>query len=406
MGQLGNESQGKHNVLSNRSGRWDKEKIMQYIKGLVFKKVKENGKWVRRKYRLTRNTKETSVNNMEVVTFVQIVAARHLRLNNGTVIPKGTLGGWIASEECLSHDGTCWLDEKSMADYESSITEDAYVSKKSIITRGVHVSGQANLVHSSVWGETRISGRSLLKDGRIKDCVIDGEVAITDSDIEKSTLTGKVIVKKSKMKHITIENPYSNAYEIRYTRLLLAEDGKSEVNAPIHLRNCDLTLQEFVVNNSLSMEHVKGETRRICVLVPTDLKNIQLLRFSQLFFKYEKDADESSVKHSIIGLGENGNGILLSGAIILSGTKGSLIDGKVALQGDIHLVDSELHDNFSINMRQFKRKDTYLSLYRSKCKDFSSMMLDESMVSKKIQVENLLLESDECLLLDNSLFSY
>jgi len=386
--------------------RWDKEKMIQYAKGLLFSKVKENGKWVRRKYRLTRNTKETSVNNLELVTFVQIVATRHLRLDNGTIIPKGTLGGWVASEECLSHDGSCWLDEKSMADYESSITEDAYVSKKSVITRGVQVSGKAKLVHSSIWGDTMISGNSLLKDGRIKDCVIDGEVAITDSDIEKSTLTGKVLVKKSKMKHVTVENQSSTLNEIRYTRLLLAEEGKIKVNAPIYLRNCDLNLQEFVVNHSLSMEHVKGESQCICVIVPTYLKNIQLLRSSQLFFNHGKDVDDLSVKHSMIGTGESGNGIVLGGKIILSGEKGSLVGGKVVLQGDIDLVDSELHDNFSINLRQSKRKDTHLSLYRSKCKDFSTMILDESMSSKHIQVENVLLQSDECLVLDNFLFRF
>lgn len=62
-------------------------------------------------------------------------------------VKKGDLGGWIQSEDNLSHEGTCWIYNNAKAFDLSSVTNDAML-----------------LDNSMAYGKSRIYGNALLED--------------------------------------------------------------------------------------------------------------------------------------------------------------------------------------------------------------------------------------------------
>ena len=61
------------------------------------------------------------------------------------------LGGWIESEENLSQDGSCWVDD------EAIVFEDAKVSDNARVDDNAQVYGNARVYDSTeVYGDARV----------------------------------------------------------------------------------------------------------------------------------------------------------------------------------------------------------------------------------------------------------
>ena len=63
-------------------------------------------------------------------------------------VKAGDLGGWVESENILSHEGNCWIDVDSWVLGRSSIKDDSYVG------------GSAVIISSSVSGFSRVTGNA------------------------------------------------------------------------------------------------------------------------------------------------------------------------------------------------------------------------------------------------------
>lgn len=164
-----------------------------------------------RKYILTEESKMIEISAGEVEVF-RILADRDF----GT-IKEGTYGGFVQSEDNLSHEGDCWI-------YDDAIVfEDAAVYRNAKIQNTAHVFGRATITDDAIIrdmaavkdeavieGHAIISGYATVQDSasvaefaQVRDWAvianetrITGKVIITQSAIVRGSpwLTGHVIV--------------------------------------------------------------------------------------------------------------------------------------------------------------------------------------------------------------------
>lgn len=90
-------------------------------------------------------------------------------------IKAGDLGGWVESEENLSHDGTCW------------IYDDAYVYGYAKVSCDARV-----CYNAQVYGSAVVSGAATVKDS----ATVTGMAHVTDSSVvrDSAVVTGDAIV--------------------------------------------------------------------------------------------------------------------------------------------------------------------------------------------------------------------
>lgn len=109
---------------------------------------------MKKKYKLTRET--TTLSNGKVLH--RIVA---LRSFNG--IHAGDLGGFVESEDNLSHIGNCWIFNDAMAYDNSRVGQDARLYGKAKIYESAMITGYATLYdYARAFGNSIVRGRSRL----------------------------------------------------------------------------------------------------------------------------------------------------------------------------------------------------------------------------------------------------
>lgn len=105
----------------------------------------------------------------------------------------GALGGYIHSEENLSHEGDCWVDEGSMVYEDASVKEDAIVRGEAVVRGEAIISGRAVVTnfayvlenarvcdsasitgHSIIYGRGYVGGKAWISDS----VCIDGEACV------------------------------------------------------------------------------------------------------------------------------------------------------------------------------------------------------------------------------------
>ena len=72
---------------------------------------------------------------------------------------KGTLGGWIESEDNLSHEGGCWIHDESKVFGNARVRKSAQIIENSIICEGAVISGAVVVRENS-----RVSGDAFICD--------------------------------------------------------------------------------------------------------------------------------------------------------------------------------------------------------------------------------------------------
>lgn len=112
-------------------------------------------------------------------------------------LDEGDFGGYIESEENLSHDGECWVDSKAMVLGMSRITENAYVTGKSVIDdaylSGDCIVSNSDLQVSTVAGTARVSDSVMRRSSAIDDSkVIDAYLVETDLSDRSSVKDARV----------------------------------------------------------------------------------------------------------------------------------------------------------------------------------------------------------------------
>lgn len=105
-------------------------------------------------------------------------------------IKKGTLGGYIQSEENLSHEGNCWIDVESRVLDHARVQDDAAI-RSSIISLNAVIKGTSGVVDSYVYGCAVISGNSF-----VSESYISGSVTVDSSRVLSCDLRNYVKVNK------------------------------------------------------------------------------------------------------------------------------------------------------------------------------------------------------------------
>lgn len=81
------------------------------------------------------------------------------------LIEEGTLGGWIQSEDNLSHDGFAWVDGNAQVFGDARVSEGALIYGNAKVHDGVIVKGCAKIYdEAQVSGDTMVSGRAKIYD--------------------------------------------------------------------------------------------------------------------------------------------------------------------------------------------------------------------------------------------------
>ena len=101
-------------------------------------------------------------------------------------VKKGELGGWIESEENLSHEGCCWVDEGCHVCGGARVYDNAHVAGKSFVALGSEVYGNAYIGElasvtdgSKVYGSATVTGKAIVINAEVYgDAYIDGNTIV------------------------------------------------------------------------------------------------------------------------------------------------------------------------------------------------------------------------------------
>lgn len=137
----------------------------------IIRKATEDG----RNWRLTGETK-LALDGATVLHRIQ--ANQNLTFLWGTIIPKGTLGGWVENEGSLGND--VWIGDKA------EVYGNAKITKESSLWGNCVVKDNVVLEESAIWGNARISDFAIIRKSSVS-----GNAIIADSSvIEMSDIAG------------------------------------------------------------------------------------------------------------------------------------------------------------------------------------------------------------------------
>ena len=97
-----------------------------------------------KKYEFTPEIKMTEAHRLHRIRAVRDFAD----------IKAGTLGGWIESEENLSHDGNAWVADEAEVFCKASVTDNARVSDHAMVRDRAQVSDNARVFMKAIVGES------------------------------------------------------------------------------------------------------------------------------------------------------------------------------------------------------------------------------------------------------------
>lgn len=101
-------------------------------------------------------------------------------------IKKGDIGGWVESENNLSHEGTCWIDNNATVCEKARVKDDAYVYDNAmicghaIISDNAKVSGNAYVHNFAVVSENAI----VYENAHLEDtCHVHGNARVSGTSM-------------------------------------------------------------------------------------------------------------------------------------------------------------------------------------------------------------------------------
>lgn len=116
-----------------------------------------------RKFELTNDTKDVVIKG-ESVTVSRIKALRKV----GDV-QKGSLGGYVESEDNLGRSGTSWVHDDSIVSGNARITGNTIVEDNSVVTGDIKIMGDSLVTHTTIDGDK-------LDESVLKDIIVDDQI--------------------------------------------------------------------------------------------------------------------------------------------------------------------------------------------------------------------------------------
>lgn len=144
------------------------------------------------KYKLTD---ETIIINGHILHRIQA-------LKDFDLVAKGDLGGFVESEENLSHEGNCWIYDNAKVYDNALITKDAQIYDRAEIFNSASITGLVNVGGSAkIFGNAYLANNVIVKGkAKIYDNAYISGFAIIDNDaciFENATIFDDVIIKNS-----------------------------------------------------------------------------------------------------------------------------------------------------------------------------------------------------------------
>ena len=97
------------------------------------------------KFNESAEGKKYELTDEETREFGGHILHRIVALRNFKGVKKGDKGGWIESENNLSHDGNCWVYDDAKVYGFAKVVEDATVSGNSMVYGSSYVGGTAKV---------------------------------------------------------------------------------------------------------------------------------------------------------------------------------------------------------------------------------------------------------------------
>ena len=157
-------------------------------------------------------------------------------------MPPGVLGGFIESEDNLSHEGNCWVAENAAVYDNSKVMDNAWVEGSariygnSIICENCSIKGSPIIISSEIRGNSRVAGEAVINYSSLYNCAsvmgnaelsyvrvfglstIKDFATVTNTDIKgDACISGKVCIKND-FDYTVIKNFWSSGRIITYTR--------------------------------------------------------------------------------------------------------------------------------------------------------------------------------------------
>lgn len=108
----------------------------------------------------------------------------------------GDLGGWIESEDNLSHDGDCWVYENAKIFEGAIVHENATVSEDAMVYGAATIFGNALIIeHAIVYGNAEVLENAMLRECAevTGNAVVCGDAVIS----ENATIFGNAMVREN-----------------------------------------------------------------------------------------------------------------------------------------------------------------------------------------------------------------
>lgn len=158
-----------------------------------------------KKYELTNDEREVVGGNGFPASLHRIKALRDFECS-GIQIRTGDLGGYIESEDNLSHEGSCWVFDDARVFDSARVSGDACVSESAEVSAYAEVYGQAIVSDQSVvsgyakvYGEAKVSdmGYVIGHSDVSGDAGVSGTSTVVDSIASDSAyITGDSYISK------------------------------------------------------------------------------------------------------------------------------------------------------------------------------------------------------------------
>ena len=90
----------------------------------------------------------------------------------------GVSGGFIESEDNLSHEGDCWVTENAAVYGNAKVIENAWVGGSarihghSIIRENCFIAGSPLIISSEIGGHSTVREEAIIEDSSVQDCAL------------------------------------------------------------------------------------------------------------------------------------------------------------------------------------------------------------------------------------------
>lgn len=220
----------------------------------------------------------------------RIMAVKDFVADNKNVA-EGQLGGYIASDNNLSHGGSCWVWGNSIVMDSATVVENAQViGDTTRIYDFTHISDEAKVINSVVYGGTSIFGSALVKNSSVYASSL-----ITDTAFVESTTINKMvrILNNTRLHDSVIGTTKSSGSE---TIKIMAGDF---VDAQIDSQN------DFIVIENVGMEKgrltIYKSKNRVLATRGCFLGSLsQFLKAAEERFARVKKSDPDYKKHVLV----------------------------------------------------------------------------------------------------------